>query len=77
MTSISVKKGTKDEFDELQPDDLTQDEFTEELLAAYRRDNGEVVDVQALVDEITRQTATSVELAAYRGTSEALDKKIK
>lgn len=75
MTSISVADSTKSEFDELKPDDLTQDEFTQELLAAYRRDNGEIVDVGALADEITKQTAASVELAAYRGTRDAIEDK--
>jgi N-acyl-D-aspartate/D-glutamate deacylase len=73
MTSISVKRETKAEFDELQPEGHTQDEFVEELLAAYRRDNGEIVDVEQMVEEITEQTAARMELAAYRGTQEALE----
>jgi len=75
LSSISISDSTKSDFDELKPDDLTHDEFVAELLDAYRRDNGEVVDVGELVDEITSQTAASVELAAYRGTREAIQDK--
>jgi hypothetical protein len=74
MTSISVDDSTKREFDELKPDELTHDEFTQELLAAYRRDNGEVVNVDELVDEIRERVATNVELAAYRGVDDRLDR---
>lgn len=73
MASISVDDSTKSQFDELKPEDSTQDEFVNELLDAYRRDNGEVVDVASLVDEVTKQTASSVELASYRGTRDALE----
>jgi phosphatidylserine/phosphatidylglycerophosphate/cardiolipin synthase-like enzyme len=76
MSSISVNNDTKREFDNLQPDDMTQDEFTQELLDAYRRDNGEVVNVQELVDDISKQIGASIELAAYRGTSEAIETKL-
>lgn len=72
MSSISISDSTKADFDELKPDDQTHDEFVSELLDAYRRDKGEVVDVGALVDAVTEQTATSVELAAYRGTRDAI-----
>jgi hypothetical protein len=73
MTSISVDDTTKREFDELKPDELTHDEFTQELLAAYKRDNGEIVNVDSLVDEITERVAANVEVAAYRGVDDRLD----
>jgi len=73
VSSISVSDSTKSDFDDLQPDDLTQDEFVGELLDAYRRDNGQVVDVDSLVDRISKQTASSIELASYRGTRDALE----
>jgi len=76
MTSISISEDTKTEFDERKPADLTHDEFVQELLAAHKRDNGEVVDVQALVDDVNKQTAASVELAAYRGVSQAIEDKV-
>lgn len=71
MTSISVNNDTKREFDELKPSDSTHDEFVQELLDAYRRDQGEIVNVDELVEELTQRTATNVELAAYRGTKAA------
>lgn len=76
MSSISVKNDTKSEFDELKPDELTQDEFCQELLDAYRRDNGEIVNVGEIVDQIERQVGKEVELASYRGTRDALDSKL-
>lgn len=72
-TSISVSDDDKREFNELKPEDMTQKEFFGELIAAKRRDNGEIVDVGSIVDDVERQVGASVELAAYRGTREALD----
>jgi len=77
MSSISVDRQTKSEFDELKPEDMTHDEFVQELLAAYKRDNGEIVDVDDLVDGIEKQVAANVELAAYRGVKDALGKDVK
>ena len=73
MTSISISNQTKTEIDELKPEDMTYKEFADELVAAYRRDNGEIVDVDKLVDVILKRVATNVELAAYRGVTEALE----
>jgi len=73
MTSISISKQTKAEIDELKPNDMTYKDFTDELVAAYRRDNGEVVDIDKLVDGILERVATNIELAAYRGVAEALE----
>jgi len=76
MSSISVHNQTKSDFDKLKPDELTHDEFMQELLDAYRRDNGEIVDVDDLVDGIERQVAAKIELAAYRGIQDALGKDV-
>lgn len=77
MSSISVSSDTKSEFNELQPEDTTHDEFVQELLAAYRRDDGEIINPDALADEIVakvhKQIAASVELSAYKGVQDALD----
>lgn len=73
MSSISVSDATKAEFDDAKPDELTHDEFVSELLDAYRRDNGQVVNPSEIVDRVTAETAAHVELAAYRGCREALE----
>jgi len=73
MASISVDDSTKAEFDDMKPDNLTHDEFVDELLKAYKRDNGQVVDPSEIADEIRRQAAADIELAAYRGVIEAID----
>jgi len=74
MVSISCTQRTKDEVARLKPDDMSYKEFVDELVAAYRRDNGEVVDIDAMVDAIVERVATNVELAAYRGVEEAIDR---
>lgn len=76
MTSINVDRSTKEDFDDLKPDGLTQKEFVAELLKVYRRDNGEIVDVAAMADKITKETASEVELAARRGVGQALEDKL-
>lgn len=77
MASINVDKDTKAEFDELQPESLTQAEFAQELLAAYRRDNGEIINPEAIADEVveqvTHRTASEIELAAHRGIKSGLE----
>ena len=73
MSSINVSNDTKMEFTEMQPEDMTQDEFFQELLAAKRRDDGEVVDAEAIAEAIKTETASAIEIAAYRGTAAALE----
>jgi len=77
MAGINLDQSTKEEFDELQPDDTTQSEFVEKLLAAYRRDNGEVVNPDEIAAEIvkkaSKKVASASELGAYRGTRDALE----
>jgi len=77
MSSISVDRQTKSEFDELKPEDATHDEFVQDLLDAYRRDNGQMVDVDSIVDDIEKQVAANIELAAYRGVKDALGKDVR
>jgi hypothetical protein len=79
MSSISIDKSTKAEFDELKPENLTHDEFVAELLEVYRmQDTQLAMDslTQELVDEIEDTIATSAELAAYRGTQDALESEL-
>lgn len=73
-TSVSIKDETRREWDELKSDDQTHDEFAQALLEAYRRDNGEVVNVDDLVEQINERVASNVEVASYRGTAEALNR---
>ena len=77
MSSISDDRQTKSDFDELKPEDATHDEFVQEHLAAYRRDNGEIEEVDDPVDGIENKVAANVELAAYRGVKDALGKDVK
>ncbi len=73
MSSLSVSDSTKREFDETKPDDCTHDEFVAELLEVYRTFNGDPVDVEQLAEELSHTLIPETELAAYRGTSEALE----
>lgn len=72
MTGISVSRSTKDEFDDLKPDDSTHDDFMQELLSTYRnRDEKVVIDTDEIVTEISHQVVSEVELASYRGVVDA------
>ncbi len=73
MSSISVSDSTKSEWDDLKPDDLTHDEFCQEVIATYKTFNGEPVDVEELAEELSHTLIPMTELAAYRGASEAND----
>lgn len=73
MSSISCRTSAKNEIDELKPDDMSYADFVEELIAAYKRDDGEIVSPEKLVEEIKQQIATNVEIAAYRGANEAIE----
>ena len=73
MTSVSVSNKTKSRWDELKPEGLTHDEFADVLLDAYEnRDEKVIIDTDEIVNGITKQTATEIELAARRGTIHAL-----
>jgi len=74
MSSINVSSNTKDLFDELQPDDMTQDAFVQELLETYQKDvDGIVIDPEAIAEQIAHDVNSKVELAAYRGIDDRLD----
>ena len=74
--SISVKPETKDAWDDRKPDDMTHDEFAQYALDCVARDSGEIVDVESIVAQITKQTASEVELAARRGTKSAIEETV-
>jgi len=79
MTAISVSDKTKDEFDELKPDDYTHDEFVSELMQVYKTQDTELAIetiVDQLTDEIGDSVATEAELASYRGTKDAIESTI-
>ena len=74
MSQVGCSTKDKQRFDELQPDDLTQKEFFEIVLDAYEnQDEKVIIDTDEIVDEITRQTATEIELSARRGVSHAIE----
>lgn len=70
--SIPVSEQTKSEWDELKPDSDTHDDFARKVIDAKKRDDGQIVNPDKIVDEITQQTAAEVELAAFRGTRDAI-----
>jgi len=72
MSSLNVSQATKREFDALQPDNDSQDEFVQKLIAAHKRDDGQVVDPEAIAREVEHKVATKCETAAYRGIKDAL-----
>jgi hypothetical protein len=74
--TINVNDSTKSEWDELKPDDYTHDEFAQELLETYRMQDTELlIDelVNRVIAEIDDSVATKAELAAYRGTKDAIE----
>ena len=73
MSSISVSSETKDDFDDLKPEDCTHDEFVETLLETYRAYNGDPVDHEQLAEELSHTLIPMTELAAYRGSKEAVE----
>jgi hypothetical protein len=71
--SISVSQATKQAWDDCKDSSQTHDEFAQHALDCVARDQGEIVNVGELVDQIELQVASEIELAAYRGVTEALD----
>ena len=73
MSQIGISTDDKERFDELQPEDMTQAEFTSELLDAYEnQDDKVVIDTDAIINAIQTGVASEIELCAYRGTKEAI-----
>lgn len=74
MTQINVSDADKDRFDELKPSDSTQAEFFSEILQTYEHaDETITLDTERLTERIKESVASEVELAAYRGTTEAIE----
>jgi len=74
VTQINVSDADKDRFDELKPSDSTQAEFFSEILQTYEHaDETITLDTERLTDRIKESVASEVELAAYRGTTEAIE----
>ncbi|AFH21749.1 hypothetical protein OSG_eHP8_00155 [environmental Halophage eHP-8] len=74
MTQINVSQDDKDRFDELKPSEKTQKEFFAEVMATFENaDETITLDTERLTDRIKESVASEVELAAYRGTTEAIE----
>ena len=74
MSQVGCTSKDKARFDELKPDELTQKEFFTEVLDAYEnRDEKVIINTDEIVNGITKQTATEVELSARRGVKHALE----
>lgn len=74
--TINVSEATKSEWDELKPDNQTHDEFAQELLETHKMQDTELVInelVNRVIAEIDDSVATKAELAAYRGTKDAIE----
>jgi hypothetical protein len=73
--TISVKNQTKSRWDDLKPEDMTHDEFAQEVLDAFEHgDDPVVIDTDAIVDKAAVKLSGHVETAAYRGIKDALNK---
>jgi len=74
MSQINCDTETKALFDELKPSDATQAEFFTFVMDEFQnRDEPVRIDTDAIVEQITHQVGGEIELAAYRGTKEAIE----
>jgi hypothetical protein len=74
MSSINVSRETKETFDDLQPEDMTQNQFVQILLEAYQDDLTYIVAEESdFQDELIEEAAAKTELAAFRGIDERLE----
>jgi len=74
VTQINVSDADKDRFDELKPPEKTQKEFFAEVMATFENaDETVTLDTERLADRIKESVASEIELAAYRGTTEAIE----
>jgi len=74
MSSISVSEQDKERFVELKPDETTHKEFFAEVLRTYENAEETVaIDTDAIRADVVERVASEVELASYRGVSEALE----
>jgi len=73
MSQVGCSSSDKERFDELQPESMTQKEFVSELLDVYEnKDDKVVIDTEEIIEELRHGVASEIELAAYRGTKEAI-----
>ena len=74
MSSVSIKPDTKSRWDELKPEELTHDEFAQEVLDAFEHGDEPVyIDTEEIVKEAALTVAGECETAAYRGVKDALN----
>jgi len=74
LSQINVSDSDKDRFDELKPSNKTQKEFFAEVMATFENaDETVTLDTERLTERIKESVASEVELAAYRGTTEAIE----
>jgi len=74
LTQINVTDADKDRFDELKPSNKTQKEFFAEVMATFENaDETVTLDTERLTAQIAESVASQIELAAYRGTTEAIE----
>ena len=77
MSQIGISNDDKERFDELQPESMTQAEFTSELLDAYEhQDDKVVIDTDEIIEAIRTGVASEIELAARRGTKSAIEETV-
>jgi len=75
MSSISVSESDKDRFVELKPSEKTHKEFFADILHTYEHAEETVeIDTDAIRADVVESVASQVELAAYKGVSEAIEK---
>jgi hypothetical protein len=77
---VNLSDDTKERFDRLQKDDMTQSEFVSLLLDHYeltdkdgQPDVGKVLD---RLDEFEAIVGSKSELGSYRGAQEAIDERL-
>jgi hypothetical protein len=74
MSQVGCSSSDKERFDELQPESMTQKEFVSELLDCYEhRDDKVVIDTEEIIEELRHGVASEIELAARRGTKQAIE----
>jgi len=74
LSQINVSDSDKDRFDELKPSNKTQKEFFAEVMATFENaDETVTLDTERLTERIKESVASEIELAAYRGTTEAIE----
>jgi hypothetical protein len=77
MSQVGISNDDKERFDELQPESMTQAEFTSELLDAYEhQDDKVVIDTDEIINAIQTGVASEIELAARRGTKSAIEETV-